>query len=193
MEKKRLIVALSGASGAPLGVELIRQLVRFPEIEVHLVLSRAGEATLTHETGLTAQELRPYVHEIHPNDSMGASLASGSFRTLGMVVVPCSMKTLAGIVSGYSDTLLLRSADVTMKERRPLILVPRECPFSTLHLRNLAAASELGCLILPPVPAYYNHPQTIEDVNRHIVGKILSTLDLEHGNPEWSGLSCSGA
>ena len=120
-------------------------------------------------------------------NSAPAAPASGSFQTMGMVIVPCSMKTLAGVVSGYCDTLLLRAADVTWKERRRLVLVPRECPFSTLHLRNLATASELGATIIPPVPAYYNHPATIEDVIGQIARKNLNQLGLGEV-PEWRGM-----
>lgn len=188
MERRRILVGVSGASGAPLAVELLRALKRAPEVETHLICSRWGRETLSYEAGISPEELAGLADRLYDNQSLGAGPASGSFLTRGMVVVPCSMKTLAGIVSGYSDTLLLRAADVTLKERRRLILVPRECPMSTLHLRNLAAASELGAVIVPPVPAYYRHPETIEDVNRHIVGKLLELLELGGPrNPEWEG------
>jgi polyprenyl P-hydroxybenzoate/phenylacrylic acid decarboxylase-like protein len=187
--KKRLLVGISGASGAPLAVELLRQLRAFPDIEVHLLVSQCGALTLGHECGMTAADLDGLVARRYENDDYGAAPASGSFPTMGMVIVPCSMKTLAGIVSGYCETLLLRAADVTLKERRPLVLVPRECPFSTIHLRNLTAASELGARIVMPVPAYYNHPQTIDDVNRQIVGKILGQLGLDTDLVRpWEGL-----
>lgn len=186
---KRLLVGVTGASGAPLAVELLRQLQAVEDIQVHLIVSDCGALTLEHECGMTLADLDGLVARRYENDDYGAAPASGSYPTLGMVIVPCSMKTLAGIVSGYCETLLLRAADVTLKERRPLVLVPRECPFGTVHLRNLTAASELGARIVPPVPAYYNHPQTIEDVNRHIVGKILSQLGLETGLvTPWEGL-----
>ncbi len=188
-EKNRLLVGITGASGAPLAVELLRQLQAIPDLELHLLLSACGALTLAHECGMTPEDLDPLVCRRYANDDYGAAPASGSFPTMGMVIVPCSMKTLAGIVSGYCETLLLRAADVTLKERRPLVLVPRECPFGTVHLRNLTAASELGARIVPPVPAYYNHPKTIEDVNRHVVGKILSQLGLETGLvQQWEGL-----
>lgn len=188
MERQKILVGVSGASGAPLAVQLLRELKHLSEVEVHLICSRWGRETLAYEAGVTTAELEELADQLYDNGSLGAGPASGSFRARGMVVVPCSMKTLAGIVSGYSDTLLLRAADVTLKERRRLILVPRECPMSTLHLRNLAAASEFGAVIVPPVPAYYNHPKTIEDVNRHIVGKLMELLDLEAPrNPEWRG------
>lgn len=189
MQKKRIIVGISGASGAPLAIELLRQLQGIPEVESHLICSKCGEITVVHETGLTMQDVVGLADYFYPNDALGAAPASGSFRTMGMVVIPCSMKTIAGIVTGYSDTLLLRAADVTMKERRSLVLVPRECPFSTLHLRNLTTASELGAMILPPVPAYYRHCETIAEVNRHIAGKILSHFQLtDELCYEWEGM-----
>ena len=187
MNPKRLIIGITGASGAPLALELLRQLKEIPQVETHVILSRCGELTLTHETWLTREDLRCLCTRLYDNEDYGAGPASGSFETLGMVIIPCSMKTLAGVVSGYCDTLLLRAADVTMKERRPLVLVPRECPFSTMHLRNLTTASELGAHIIPPVPAYYNHPKTIEDVNRQVAEKVLSRFRLGQV-PEWMGM-----
>lgn len=184
---KRLIIGVTGASGAPLALELLRELTKIEDLETHVILSHCGELTLEHEAGLRREDLIPLCTRLYDNEDYGAAPASGSFPTLGMVIIPCSMKTLAGVVSGYCNTLLLRAADVTMKERRKLVLVPRECPFSTLHLRNLAAASELGATVIPPVPAYYNHPKTIEDVNRQIVQKVLAQFELG-AVPEWRGM-----
>lgn len=195
---RRLVVGVSGASGAPLAVELLRQLRKLREnadpegdpisrLEVHLVVTRGGEMTLGQETGLERKELESLADVVHENSDIGASIASGSFRTMGMIVVPCSMKTVAGIVGGYSDNLLLRAADVTLKERRKLVLVAREAPLGTLHLRNLYEASQLGAVILPPMLTYYNHPESVEDCTRHIVGKILDQFDLEgEGYRRWS-------
>lgn len=186
---KRLIVGMSGASGAPLTVELLRQLRDSrPEVETHLVVTRAGEMTLAQETDVTLDELYALAHVCHGNDAIGASIASGSFQTMGMAVVPCSMKTVAGIVSGYSDSLLLRAADVCLKERRRLVLAARESPLSTVHLRNLYEASRLGAVILPPVPAYYTRPESIGDCTRHTVSRILSQFDLDGGGYQWEGL-----
>lgn len=187
MSKQRLLIGITGASGAPLALELLEQLREEPQVETHVILSRCGELTLQHEVGLTRGDLERHCTRLYDNEDYGAGPASGSFQTLGMVIIPCSMKTLAGVVTGYCDTLLLRAADVTMKERRKLVLVPRECPFSTLHLRNLATASELGAVILPPVPAYYNHPQTVAEVNRHVAGKVLSQFGLG-SVAEWNGM-----
>ncbi|WP_306590221.1 UbiX family flavin prenyltransferase [Geothrix sp. 21YS21S-4] len=175
----RLIVGMSGASGAILGIELLKALQTFPGWESHLVISGGARRTIEHETGLTVKEVEALATRCHPLDDVGASIASGTFKTHGMVVVPCSMKTLAGVATGYSDNLLLRAADVVIKERRKLVLVARESPLSPLHLRNMQTASELGAILLPPVLTFYNHPFTIEDMTRHIVGKILDIFGLE--------------
>ena len=185
----RLIVGMSGASGAPLAIELLRQMKEdYPKVEVHLILSRGAELTLQQETGLTPEDLRPQVTCLHDNSNIGASIASGSFRTLGMIVVPCSMKTAAGIVSGYSDNLLLRAADVCLKERRKLVLVARETPLSTIHLRNLYELSQLGAVIAPPVPAYYRHPESLEDCTRHTIRRILDQFFPCEEGYQWSGM-----
>ena len=182
---KRLIIGITGASGAPLALELLQRLEG--KAERHVILSHCGELTLRHELNMTRDDLKAHCERLYDNENQGAAPASGSWPCLGMVIIPCSMKTLAGVVTGYCDTLLLRAADVQMKERRKLVLVPRECPFSTLHLRNLATASELGAVVIPPVPAYYNHPATIGDVNRQIAEKILSQFSLG-AVPEWRGM-----
>ena len=185
--KRRIIVGISGASGIPVAVEVLRQLKNMSDIETHLVYTESAERTITFETELSLMQIRGLAEIVYDNSNIGAGPASGTFRTLGMVVVPCSMKTLAGIVSGYSDNLLLRAADVTLKERRRLVLVTRECPFGTLHLRNMYEASQLGAVILPPVLSYYNNPGSIEDCTRHIAGKILDQFDLEpEGMKRWS-------
>lgn len=187
-KRQRLIVGVSGASGAPLAVELLRRLQRCPGVETHLVVTRGAELTLQQECGLALAGLQALADVSYDNGSIGAAIASGSCKTMGMVVVPCSMKTVAGIVSGYSDNLLLRAADVCLKERRRLVLVARESPLSTLHLRNLYEASQLGAVILPPVPAYYRRPQTMEDCTRFTVERILAQFDLEDGAYQWEGL-----
>lgn len=188
MAEKRLIVGVSGASGAPLAVELLRRLRACPDVETHLVMTHGAALTLPQETGLTPEELAALADVTYDNGSLGAAIASGSFKTLGMAVVPCSMKTVAGIVTGYSDNLLLRAADVCLKERRRLVLVARESPLSTLHLRNLYEASRLGAVILPPMPAYYRHPQTVEDCTRYTVERILAQFDLDGDAYQWEGL-----
>lgn len=178
-DKQRLIVGMSGASGAPLAVELLRRLRCCPEIESHLVVTHGAELTLRQECAMTLGELKALASVCHDNRSIGASIASGSFKTLGMVVVPCSMKTAAGIHSGYSDNLLLRAADVCLKERRKLVLVARETPLSTIHLRNLYELSSMGAVILPPMLTYYQNPDSMEALTCHIVGKILDQFGIE--------------
>lgn len=188
-KKKRLIVGMSGASGAPLTLALLELLRRFhPEVEIHLVVTRGGEMTLRQECGMAVEELATLAHVVHDNHNIGASIASGSYRTMGMAVVPCSMKTVAGIVSGYSDNLLLRAADVCLKERRTLVLAARESPLSTLHLHNLYQASSYGAVILPPMQTYYNHPATTQDMARHTAARILDQFGLEVDLAEWEGM-----
>lgn len=194
MDKKRLIVGMSGASGAILTVELLKQLGNYAgEIETHLVVTKGAKMTLSQETAYSLKELEELADKVYDNDNIGAAIASGSFKTMGMVVVPCSMKTLAGIVSGYSDNLLLRAADVELKERRKLVLVTRECPLGTIHLRNMYEASRLGAVILPPVLSFYNRPENIDDSIRHICGKIMDQFGLEtNGFRRWEGMEING-
>ena len=186
---RRLVVGVSGASGSPLAVELLRQLhTSCPEVETHLIVTKGGAMTLSQETEISLVELKNLASVCHDNGNIGAAPASGSFKTMGMIVVPCSMKTVAGVVSGYSDNLLLRAADVCMKERRKLVLVAREAPLSTVHLRNLYEASQLGAVILPPVLTYYNHPASLADCTRHTVNRILSQFDLDEESYQWEGM-----
>lgn len=181
MDQTRLVIGISGASGVPIAVEILRQLRR-SEIETHLVYTRGAEMTLAQETNLTREELNAMADAVYDNSNIGAAIASGTFRTAGMIVVPCSMKTVAGIVSGYSDNLLLRAADVTIKERRKLVLIARETPLSTIHLRNLYEISQMGAVVIPPVLSYYNHPDSVEALTAHIAGKVLDQfgIDAEH-------------
>lgn len=190
MDKKRIIVGISGASGMPLAWELLRQLrARRDQAETHLIYTEGAARTLLQEIGQMPQQLEKMAEYVHDNQNIGAAPASGSFRTDGMIVVPCSMKTAAGIASGYSDNLLLRAADVTLKERRRLVLVARECPLSTIHLRNLYELSRYGAVILPPVLSFYNHPDSLDCCIRHITGKILDMFGLEgEGYRRWEGM-----
>ena len=190
---KRLIIGMSGASGAPLTVELLKQLREHrPEVETHLVVTDSAALTLRAECDMDLEALRSLASACHDVHEMGACVASGSFKTMGMIVVPCSMKTVAGIVSAYSDNLLLRAADVCLKERRKLVLVARETPLSTLHLRNLYEASQLGAVILPPVPAYYRKPLTVGECTAYTVRRILSQFDLDDDSYEWRGMDDYG-
>lgn len=186
--RNRIIVGVSGASGAPLAVEVLRQL-KLQDVETHLICSCAAEMTIPQETGLTMEQFKRLADVVHDGDNLGAGPASGSFRALGMVVVPCSMKTVAGIASGYSDNLLLRAADVTLKERRRLVLAVRECPFSTIHLRNMRELSGMGAVILPAVLSFYNHPEGLRDCVSHLAGKILDQFGLEAEDyRRWEGM-----
>ena len=187
-EKKRLVVGISGASGAILGIELLRALRTIGCFETHLVISGGAERTITDETCHTLQDLFALADMYHDFHNIGASIASGSFKTSGMVIVPCSMKTLAGIACGYSDNLLLRAADVTLKEHRKLVLAVRETPFSSIHLKNMLFLSQNGAIILPPMLTYYNHPKTIEYMTHHFVGKILDQFDVDYPSyRRWEG------
>lgn len=190
MDKKRIIVGISGASGMPLALELLRQLQgRREQIETHLLYTDGAVQTLRKETGQKPEQLEKMADYVHDNHNIGAAPASGSFRTDGMIVVPCSMKTVAGIVSGYSDNLLLRAADVTLKECRRLVLVTRECPLSSIHLRNMYELSRMGAVILPPVLSFYNHPDSLDCCVKHITGKILDLFGLEGEDyHRWEGM-----
>jgi polyprenyl P-hydroxybenzoate/phenylacrylic acid decarboxylase-like protein len=178
-KKKRLVVGISGASGAILGIELLLQMRQQPEWETHLVVTSGARRTIQLETIYTIDQVEALATKVHRLSDVGASIASGTFKTAGMVVVPCSMRTLAGVANGFSENLLLRAADVTLKERRPLVLVPREAPLNRIHLRNMVTASDAGAVILPPVVAYYNKPATVQDMTNHIVGKILDAFEIQ--------------
>lgn len=181
----RLVVAVTGASGAPLALQLLKTVWETTDLEVHLILSRGAELTLEYELPGRREELLDLAHVRYDNRDVGAAVASGSFRTCGMVVIPCSMKTVAGIHSGYSDNLILRAADVTLKEGRPLLLVPREMPLSTIHLRNLYELSTMGVAIIPPVMTFYNNPRSIENMMTHLVGKVLDRLGIPAEYRRW--------
>lgn len=186
--KRRLLIGMSGASGAPLTVELLKQLKKTEEVESHLIVTRGAELTLRQETDLSLEDVKNLADIYYENDSIGAGPASGSFRTEGMIIVPCSMKTVAGIVSGYSDNLLLRAADVTLKERRKLVLVARESPFSTVHLRNLYEISRMGGIVMPPMLTYYHRPASLEECTLHMVQRILRQFGLGEDAYEWEGM-----
>jgi 4-hydroxy-3-polyprenylbenzoate decarboxylase len=171
-----IIVAVTGASGSIYGLRLLEKLRRNPEVEVHLLISRSGERTIALETGVKMAELRALAHHWYPIDDIGAQLASGSFPTHGMVVAPCSIRTMSAIACGISSNLLLRAADVTLKERRRLILMVRETPFHLGHLRSMTALTEMGAIIAPPIPGFYHKPQTVLDLVDHSVERVLDLL-----------------
>lgn len=174
---EKIIVGISGASGSILGIRLLQELKG--KAETHLIITETAQKILEHETGFTLRQVEKLATKSYKNSDFFASIASGSFRTDGMVIIPCSMKSLAGIASGFSDNLLLRCADVCLKERRKLVLVTRETPLSYIHIKNMETASKAGAVILPPVLSFYSKPKTIDDMVNHIVGKALDMLDFE--------------
>ncbi|MGG5837459.1 MULTISPECIES: non-oxidative hydroxyarylic acid decarboxylases subunit B [Enterobacteriaceae] len=188
----RLIVGMTGATGAPLGVALLQALREMPDVETHLVMSKWAKTTLELETPFTVKEVSALADYTHNPADQAATVSSGSFRTDGMIVIPCSMKTLAGIRAGYAEGLIGRAADVVLKEGRKLVLVPRETPLSTVHLENMLALSRMGVAMVPPMPAYYNHPQTVDDITQHIVTRVLDQFGLEHKKARrWNGLQAA--
>jgi flavin prenyltransferase len=183
---RRLVVGLSGASGVVYGIRLLEVLRGHPEVETHLVMTKPSERTVAEETSYRVADIRAMASVVHPVTDIGASIASGSFRTLGMVVIPCSIHTVSSIAYCLSDNLLTRAADVHLKEGRPLVLVVRETPLHAGHLKSLLAASEAGAVILPPVPAFYNRPKTIQDLIDHTVGRVLDRFGIAHElSPRW--------
>ncbi len=183
MTPQRLTVGISGASGAIYGIRLLQQLRDLP-IETHLVMSPAGERTIAYETDLKVAAVRALADHWYANDDVGAAIASGSFRTAGMVVAPCSMRSVAELAAGTTATLLTRAADVVLKEKRPLVLVVRETPLHAGHLRNLATLAELGATIAPPVPAFYARPRNLDDVVDHTIGRVLDIFGIDIGAVE---------
>ncbi|MGA7809553.1 UbiX family flavin prenyltransferase [Bradyrhizobium sp.] len=177
---RRLIVGISGASGVIYGVRVL-QLLRNAGVQTHLVMSKTAELTFAYESTLKIADVKTLAHTTHAIDDMAASISSGSFRTMGMIVAPCSMRSMSEISSGVTTTLLTRAADVTLKERRRLVLLVRETPLHTGHLRSMTALSEMGAIIAPPVPAFYAKPQTLEDMVDHTVGRALDLFDIDVG------------
>jgi len=177
---KRMIIGISGASGVTYGVRLL-QLLRNAGVETHLVMSKTAELTFAYETDLKIAEVRDLANVCHGIDDMASAISSGSFRTAGMIVAPCSMRSMSEISSGVTTTLLTRAADVVLKERRRLVLMVRETPLHTGHLRTMTALSEMGAIIAPPVPAFYAKPENLEDMVEHTVGRVLDLFDIDIG------------
>lgn len=190
MTRKRLIVAITGASGAIYGIRLLQVLRTLPGWETHLVLSASGALTAAQEVDLKRSEIEALADEVYSVKDIGAAVSSGSFHTAGMVVAPCSMKTLAGIAHGLADNLVSRAADVVLKERRRLVLLARETPLNLAHLRNMVAVTEMGAIVFPPVPAFYVRPASLDDMVNHTVGRVLDLFDVEHSDlvKRWEGL-----
>jgi 4-hydroxy-3-polyprenylbenzoate decarboxylase len=186
---KRLVIAMTGASGAVYGVRLLEQLRETPGVETHLMISDAAALNLHHELDLKRKEIEALADVVHSVRDIGACVASGSFHSDGMVIAPCSMKTLASVAHGMCDNLITRAADVMLKERRRLVLMVRETPFNLAHLRNMTAVTEMGGIIFPPLPALYQRPRTVAEMVDHTVGRVLDLFSIEQSlAPEWQGL-----
>jgi 4-hydroxy-3-polyprenylbenzoate decarboxylase len=186
---RRLVVAITGATGAVYGVRLLQQLAATPGIETHLVISDAANLTLHQEVGMQRRDVEALADVVHKNRDVGAAIASGSFQSDGMIVAPCSMKTLAAVALGLSDNLIARAADVVLKERRRLVLMVRETPFNLAHLRNMTAVTEMGGIIFPPLPSFYHRPASIEEMVDHTVARVIDLFGVEHTlAPRWTGM-----
>ena len=186
---RRIVVAITGATGATYGVQLLRRLRATPGVEIHLVVSDAASLTLHQELGLQRRDAEALADVVHRNRDIGATIASGSFPTDGMVIAPCSMKTLAAVAHGLSDNLVTRAADVVLKERRRLVLMVRETPFNLAHLRNMTAVTEMGGIVFPPLPSFYHRPASIEDMVEHTVDRVIDLLGMENAQAaRWGGM-----
>jgi len=187
-QARRIVVGVSGASGSIYGIRLLEQLRKDPGVEIHLVVSASGKRTLVEETDFTVRQVESLAHVVYDDRDVGASLASGSFRTAGMVIAPCSIKTLAALASCHADTLIARAGDVALKEGRPLVAVVRETPLHVGHLRQMLAFAEMGGIVFPPVPAFYQKPKTVAEIVDHTVARVLDRMGLGHDPlPEWTG------
>lgn len=186
---RRIVVGITGATGAVYGVRLLARLSALPGVETHLVISDAASLTLHQEVGMQRRDVEALAHVVHKNREIGASIASGSFQSDGMVIAPCSMKTLAAVAHGLADNLVARAADVVLKERRRLILMVRETPLNLAHLRNMTAVTEMGGIIFPPLPSFYHRPASIDEMVDHTLDRVLDLLGLENtAAPRWSGM-----
>jgi len=184
----RIVVGLSGASGAIYGLRLLERLHHVEEVETHLIVTRPAEKTLYQETGKTLNQIKALASTWHSNEEIGATVASGSFLTGGMVIAPCSIRTMSAIAAGLADNLLVRTADVTLKERRPLILMVRETPLHLGHLRTMVSLAEMGAILAPPMPAFYNRPSTLEEIVDSNVERVLDLLSIRLPDAQrWSG------
>jgi 4-hydroxy-3-polyprenylbenzoate decarboxylase len=186
---RRLVIAITGATGSIYGIRLLQVLRDMPGIETHLMLSEAGVLNLHQELDMNRKDAEAFADVVHNVRDIGASIASGSFQSDGMIVAPCSMKTLAAVAHGLSDNLISRAADVVLKERRRLVLMVRETPFNLAHLRNMTAVTEMGGIIFPPLPGFYQRPQSIIEMVDHTVGRVLDLYGVAHSlTPRWSGI-----
>lgn len=185
---RRLVIGVTGATGAAYAVRLLERARALPDVETHLVISPAGVLNIKHELDLDRALVHALAHHVYNIRDVGATVASGSFATAGMIIVPCSMRTLAAVAHGFSDNLITRAADVTLKERRRLVLAVRETPFNLAHLKNMTAVTEMGGIVFPPLPAFYHLPKTIDEVIDHSVVRMLELVGIDVPRPSWQGL-----
>jgi 4-hydroxy-3-polyprenylbenzoate decarboxylase len=184
---RRLVVGITGATGALYAVRMLQALRNVEDVETHLVVSASGVLNIKHELDVSRQDVYALADHVHSIRDVGATLASGAFQTAGMVIVPCSMRTLAAVAHGLSDNLITRAADVTLKERRRLLMMVRETPFNLAHLRNMTAVTEMGGIVFPPLPAFYHRPASIEEMVDHTVARVLEMFDIVVPGPHWEG------
>lgn len=178
--KKRIIIGITGASGVIYGIEILKELIK-RDLETHLIISEPGKKNILLETGYSVRDVESMADQVFDNNDLGAPLASGSFLTSGMIVAPCTIKTLSGIANSYSDNLMVRAADVTLKEKRKLVLLVRETPLHKGHLKLMCMAADMGAHILPPIPSFYHRPKTVDDIIHQTIGKVFDYLGIEHG------------
>jgi len=191
---KRLIVGMSGSTGIIYGIRMLEILKQIDDIESHLVMTTTAKMNVAIETDITVKDIEALADVVHSDKDLAASISSGSFKTAGMVVVPCAMKTLSGIVHSYSDSLVVRAADVILKEHRRLVIVPRETPLHLGHTKLMYEAAQLGAIIAPPMPAFYNHPKTIDDIVNHTVGRVFDLFEIDTGMVKrWTGAEKANA
>jgi 4-hydroxy-3-polyprenylbenzoate decarboxylase len=184
-----LVIGITGASGVVYGIRLLEVLSSMKEVETHLVISKAGETNINYETNRKAEDIKALADFSYDINDIGTRLASGSFKTDGMIVAPCTVKTMSALANSYTENLLTRAGDVTLKERRKLVLLVRETPLNLGHIRNMERLTEMGAIIMPPVPSFYHKPRTIQDIVDHTVGKVLDIFHIEHNLfQRWSGL-----
>jgi len=185
-----LIIGITGATGALYGIRLLEVLSKIGEVETHLIISKSGEETIRHETAYEPSEVKALANFVYDIDDIGASLASGSCRRDGMIIAPCTIKTMSALAHSYTENLLIRAGDVTLKERKPVVLLVRETPLHLGHLRNMVRLAEMGATIFPPIPSFYNQPKVIDDIINNTVGRILDLFNIEHNlSYRWSGLT----
>jgi 4-hydroxy-3-polyprenylbenzoate decarboxylase len=188
VSKRRLVIGVTGATGSLYAIRMMQTLrANAPDVETHLIVSGSGVLNIKHELDIGRHEVYALADKVHGIRDVGATIASGAFETAGMVVVPCSMRTLAAVAIGLSDNLITRAADVTLKERRKLVMVVRETPFNLAHLRNMTAITEMGGIIFPPLPAFYHRPKSIEEMVDHTVSRILEMVGIDVNGPRWAG------